>query len=409
MDYKRNTHFIFVLSRLLISPLGAMYGLLIFIFCKDLNATPLQLTLLVSSKPIVALFSFYTNLIIRGRPNRLKSLIIWSNILGFMPCLLFPFINNIWFYLLSFALFMMSLRAVTSPWGEILKINLPEDSRGSVFAQGATVTYLTNIFVPLLISPWIDYHPQSWRWIFFILAILQGINVLVLFFIKIKNLSLQNHQPYRFVSIHSFFLEPWKNCWALLKERIDFRHFQIVFIFGGGGLMLIHPVLPIFFKETLHFSYTELALAISFCKGLSFALTSPIWANWIHRVSIHLFNVYVTAFSALFAVLVIASSYQVYWIYIAYLIYGIMQSGSELSWNLSGPIFSKERESTSFTSVNVAMVGLRGCVAPFLGELLFLSSNSITVFIGGFCLCLFGSLYSLWLYSTLEEKKQTVF
>ena len=50
--------------------------------------------------------------------------------------------------------------------------------------------------------------------------------------------------------------------------------------------------------------------------------------------------------------------------YAAYTMFGIMQAGSTLSWHLSGPIFSKEKDSTLFSGVSVAMVGLRGCIFP---------------------------------------------
>ena len=47
---------------------------------------------------------------------------------------------------------------------------------------------------------------------------------------------------------------------------------------GGAGLMFMQPVLPIFSEETLKLSYTELALAFAFCKGISFILSIPsVW------------------------------------------------------------------------------------------------------------------------------------
>ena len=43
-----------------------------------------------------------------------------------------------------------------------------------------------------------------------------------------------------------------------------------------------------------------------------------------------------------------------------------MQAGSELSWNMSGPLFSKQEESSSYTSVNIVTAGIRGlhCASP---------------------------------------------
>lgn len=407
LNIQENTKLTFIWAKLLSSPLESMCGLLAFILYKELHASPFQITLLISSKPIVALLSFYGNSFIRGNAYKLKPLITVSTLISFLPFLFFPIMDNVWFFILAYAIFMMSNRAVIPAWSEILRINLTNQERGKVFSIGSTANYLANIVVPILISPMIDYYPGIWKSIFFILAIIHCFSAIVISFIRIKNqekvLSIEKKTSF---SLKSILIAPWKNSWSLIKERKDFRNFQFVFMLGGGGIMLMQPVFPIFFKQTLQLSYTELTLAISFCKGIGFAISSPIWARKLYQIPIHLFNSYVTCLAGVFAFLIIVSTYQISGVYIAYLIYGVMQAGSELSWNLSGPIFSKDQESTLFTGVNVAMVGLRGCFVPFLGELLFLYSNSFTVFACGGCLCLMGSVYSLWLnhyFRNMEE------
>ncbi len=404
MNYQRHTQAIFIGSTLLTSPLGAMFSLLAFIFVKDLHATPLQIALLVSARPIVALFSFYGNVIIKGQPGRLKSFIMGSSILGVIPCFLFPFVNNVWFFIAATAFFMASTRAVIPAWSEIFKINLLENERGKIYSRGSSACYLVDIFIPLLFSPIIDSYPHSWKWIFFFLATLQCTHLALLSLIKIKSYtdSQDPHQPYQLTSIKSIVLGPWKNCWQLMRLRPDFRKYQIVFMLGGAGLMFMQPVLPIFFEETLKLSYTELSGAFFFCKGVSFILFSPVWAYWLHRIPIHIFNFFVTFFAGLFGLMILGASINLYWTYAAYVVYGVMQAGSSLSWHLAGPIFSKDKDSTLFSGVNVAMVGLRGCIAPFMGEILFLSTNSSTVFFFSSLLCFSAAAYSL-----MSERSKT--
>ncbi len=411
LSFQRNTQWVFILSKLLNSPLGVMYGLLAFILCKNFHATPLQITLLMSSKPLVAIISFYSLLFIKNRPERLKFLIIFSTLIGFIPCFFFPFLESSWFYIFSFALFMMAARAMLPAWTEIFKLNISTEERGKVFSRGSTVNYLANIVIPLIVAPIMDANPGSWKWIFFFLASLQPLHLYLLSQLKV-NLPYSGEKRDEASSFsssfHSMIWEPWKKGWLLMKERSDFRGYQIAFLFGGGGLILVHPVLPLFFKEVLHLSYTQLAFATSLCKGVGFALTSPLWARWFNRLSIHAFNFHVTAAAGLFALILVFRGHQVGWIYIAYFVYGVMQAGSELSWHLAGPKFSQKEDSTLFTSVNVMMVGLRGCVAPFLGEWLFLSSNSTTVFFASALLCLTGAFYSLWLAIKFKETPQEV-
>lgn len=152
--------------------------------------------------------------------------------------------------------------------------------------------------------------------------------------------------------------------------------------------MVMQATLPAYFKGVLQLSWTELAIALTLCKGIGFALTSQSWAHWMHRVDIYRVSSLVTLVACLFPLLLLTANFHIAWVYVAYIVYGIMQAGSELSWNMSGPIFSKEEDSSVYSSVNVVTVGLRGCIAPFLGTLMLYWTNpSIVLIFGGvFCL-----------------------
>ena len=134
--------------------------------------------------------------------------------------------------------------------------------------------------------------------------------------------------------------------------------------------MILQPALPKFFMDVLGLSYTELSIALNLCKGIGFVLTSQIWANGMHKTDILRFSTLVIVLGAVFPLILLFAQIHVLWIYVAYLVYGMMQAGSELSWHLSGPIFAKEGESSQFSGVNVLTVGLRGSVIPQLGALL---------------------------------------
>lgn len=82
-------------------------------------------------------------------------------------------------------------------------------------------------------------------------------------------------------------------------------------------------------------------------------------------------------------------------LFLAYFVYGVAQAGNHLIWNLSGPYFSKEKDSSRFTMVNVFMVGLRGCLIPPIGGMVcdwFGPEKSIFF---GILFSLIGSLYIL--------------
>ncbi|CDZ79690.1 Major Facilitator Superfamily protein [Candidatus Rubidus massiliensis] len=395
MENYKKTYTGFVISNVFNAPLWAMYSLLVFIFYKDLHATPLQLTLLISIKPAIAILSFYWSSIIHKRPDLLKKNIFWATVVGFFPCFLFPFFENIWFYILAYGLYMMAIRAVIPAWMEILKINVPASERSKVFSHGSSINYLTGLALPIFVGHWMDVTPGIWRWMFPIAAICNSVSLFLLMSIPLEQNALKAEKDEDF-SLKKAIVAPWKNFYVLMKTRIDFTHFQIIFMLGGLSIMVMQPALPNFFIETLHLSYTELAIAITICKGLGFAATSRLWANLMNKVNLYAISSLVTLFAAFFPILLIFAEGNWIWFYMAYLIYGIMQAGSEMSWNLSGPIFSKQEDSTQYSGVNVMLVGLRGCVGPSIGGLLCALTNCQLPLLVGCTTSIIASLYALY-------------
>jgi hypothetical protein len=91
----------------------------------------------------------------------------------------------------------------------------------------------------------------------------------------------------------------------------------------------------------------------------------------------------------------ISSQLHILSLYLAYALYGVMQAGSDLSWNMSGPIFAKDEDSTPFSETNVLAVGIRGCIVPSLGALLYSATNVTTVMVAGSLLCVLAAWHLL--------------
>lgn len=187
-------------------------------------------------------------------------------------------------------------------------------------------------------------------------------------------------------------LKPWKNAWDLLIQRPDFARYQVGFMLGGSGLIIMQPALPVFFMDTLDLSYTELAIALTLCKGIGFVTTSSTWAKILNRLDIYRFNSWVTLLACCFPLCLIAAQVHLVWLYLGYILYGIMQAGSEMSWNLSGPLFAKEEDSSVYSSVNVMTVGLRGCFVPAIGSILGIFTNSTAIMLIGGALCFLATM-----------------
>ena len=370
-----------------------MYGLLIFILCKDLKAPLLYYTILIALKPLVSLFSPYWSALIYKRPDKLRTNIISAEIIAHLPFFLFPFIQSAqsaWFLVASGALFLMMKRGVIPAWMEILKLNVREKHRKRTFSTGSTLSYVGGIILPFVFGRWMDLKPQAWQWLFPITALFSLSGTLFLLRIPIPK-TPTNLSPSP-LNIKAALLKPWKNSWQILKARPDFVRFQIGFMIGGGSLMIMQPALPIFFDQILNLSYTEIAIAISTCKGIGFVLTSRFWAKRLNSQSIFRFSALVILITTCLPLGLLLAQSQIIWIWVAYLMYGVMQAGSKLSWHLCGPLFAGAEDSSVYSSVNVVAVGLRGLFAPFLGSLLTLAFGAPTVLVLSSVLFILGAL-----------------
>lgn len=390
------SHVLYLMNKALCSPLECLFTLLIFILIKELDATTWQLTVLAASKPIVSLFSFQANSVIIGRPHRTRAFLAILWILGGLPCLFFPFVINAWYYIGSYALFITTLRASSPTWIELLKNEAGSHNIASSLLKGSSINYLTVMFLPLLLSFWMDANSDLWKSLFVCFGVLQLLALLILCFLKPSyNSSKKKEKGQRCTNP----LLLWKEGWNLLKSNSAFARYHLLFFLGGAGLVALQPILPIYFKETLQLSYTQVTLAFSVCKGAAFVLSSPVWARWSNKISLYLINYWMNVLSLLFITLMLAASIATLGIFPAYLMYGAMQAGCELGWNLSGPYFAGGRESTYYSSMNLVFVGIRGCVCPFIGTFIFGLTNFVGVFIFAGFLCVISIIYALRLES----------
>jgi hypothetical protein len=392
----------FVWSRLLTIPFWVLFSMLPIIVYKELHATPWQVTAMIALKPIAALISPYWSMrAIVGR-DRLVFHLILGHILRFLPFLIFPFLTNCWWIVFAFGYYMVFLRGTIPVWTEILKVNIPEVARERVFVYGSAIDFLGSALLPLALG-WMldDYYYQSWRWLFPLTAILGLLAIPFLYRIPLNRVDEIQETPKQ--TFQEQVIRPWRLTWKLIKERPSFGRFQLGFMLGGSGLMIVQPGIPMFFVDSLHLSYTEMMLAISVCKGIGFAATSPFWLKWFGKVDIFRFNSIVTMLCALFPLILLSAQFHIGWVYFAYLCYGMMQAGSELGWNMSGAVFSKELDSSVYTMTNVLTVGIRGCIVPLIGNLLFQFTGATPVMLIGSFLCLLAT-ERMVAFSRREEK-----
>jgi len=387
----------YVWTFILNTPFWAIYNLFPFIVLKDLGATPFQVTLMIALKPAVSILSVYWNDCIGQKPGFRTKSVTLGTIFSHLPFFFFPWIENVWFFVASFAIYMLFYRGVMPAWIEILKQGTKKGIREKIIAFTLTLSHLGTAFFPYFFGWVMDDFEGAWRYIF---PLTSAISLLAIYF----QLKIPEEELIQPVEPPPSFSRPWKKMWSLLLARPDYRRYQIAFMLGGGGIMIIQPALPDLCINFLKLNYKELGLAISMCKGIGFALTSGFWASWVTRLEITRFSALVFFLFSLFPLALCLSIDSMAIFYFAWLAYGAMQAGGNLAWKLSGPIFAEDLDSSLYSSVNVLTVGIRGLTANPLGGLLNVFFGPIAVMWVGFALCFSGGLH-LFLTSRVREIK----
>ena len=385
----RKTRLSIILASILKEPFACIFPLLPFFLLKDLKADPSQIVLLAMLRPISAFFSFYFSEFVSRKSITLKSALLSSGLLatlGFIPALL---TDNILLYIFGATTYMIFTRAQIPAWMEVIKTNISKEKWENSFSMGSIISYSTGVLYTIIFASMINNYKMAWKAPF---ALALALAVIAVFF---QAALIDNDHKVQKGSfgIKDKLYTPIKDSFILMREKTEFRKFQWAFMIGGIGLMIIQPVIPIYFTKSLHLKYSDLMIAFCICKALGFVFTTPFWNILLKRISHAMFVVLVLFGFALFSFLLVFSSLNEQSIFFAYFIYGVAQAGSHLIWHLSGPLFSGMESSSRYSGVNIVMVGVRGLIGPVVGWCLMQTIPPVSIFILSMALSLLGAGY----------------
>lgn len=397
----KKTRVALLLSGLLSEPLVGFIAILPFILRKDLGASGFQIALFSMVKPVVALFSFYWGASLWREQEKLRSNWMSALLLARLPFLLFPFVHQIGFFILSAAIFHFFQRGAMPAQMEILKRNVPQGLRETVFTWSAALNFLFSIGIGLALGTVMDSGIENWKILFFWGGFLGVLSVILQARVPV-GLSEKRVDQER----SSRLLTPWKDSWNLLKQRPDFARFQMGFMLGGIGLMMVMPALVLYSADDLKITHIDMTMSRFVWMGLGFVLATPFW-----RKNMTCEGIFKQASAAnfLFALSTLAwilASFQPWWFFVAYFLYGVAQAGSHLSWHLSGPLFAGPSQSSLFSTVNILTIGLRGLIVPGLSMLLCGWIGTFAVLWIGLVFCLAGGVYLMLKRSEQYDEKR---
>ncbi len=375
----------------------SIHSVLGLILCKYLHATGLQIALLTSLRPVVSFFSFYWSSLINKNSSSLKKNLMAAHALSLIPFLFVPLFPNISYMIFASAMFTLFYRAEAPALMEILRRNLLKEERETAFSRATTAAYVEGIALALFSGFVIERLDSAWVILFPIYATISLFALWFQYRLIVTEMEIPQEERRAFS-----FIEPLKTSIEILKNRPDFFRFQLGYFFCGGGLMLAQPALPGFLTGCA-LSFTLLFTSMGAIKQLGMIVATPFWGSSMKKVRYETLSACTFLCVSVFLACIYLFELGMGTLFLAYFIYGIAQAGSHMIWNLSGPYFSREEESSRYTMVNVFMVGLRGCLLPPIGGLITDIFGPMSAIFCGMILCLMGTLSILPIFGPQPE------
>ena len=386
-----NTKRLLFISNVMQEPFVVLNLMLDIILSTHFGASALQISLVTTIRPLLAVLAFYWGSILLFKPHLLRTSLVAATGLGTLLFLFAPWAESIWYFIVAEGFFILFWRAANPAQMEIIKINIEKGAREKIFSQALSLSYVTGIVIGPLLGLFLKHYPDLWKELFCIVALLYSASSLV------KNrFPLTNTPPARghIQSFKDAITKPWKESWRLLQTNPAFMQFQLGFFIAGSGLMFAKPAIPGFLTR-MHLSFFEIFSLFTLLEGIGFILTSSFWAKYLQNSGLQKTSSLVLIVFSLQPFFLILSTQMANFVFVAYFIYGAAQAGSRLVWNLSGPLLCGSESSSLYSSVNILAIGIRGCFVPLLGascSLLF--GDKTTLFVSFACM-IGGAIYLL--------------
>ena len=337
--FRNKTKSALLWMHLLHEPFVVLYALLPFILRKDLGASLLQISILSALRPTLPIFSFYWSINVTNRKDRLRSNLMGAWIFARLPFLFVPWIDTVWYLIFACAVYELFNKSGIPALVEILKTNIPKGKRESTLTLCFALTFLESIVLGLWIAGALDRSSGTWQWLCSGTALL-GLSSLFAQWRIPMPVHRNNPLPKR--PFLEQVLNPWKEAFALLRERPDFARFQYGFMMGGFGLMLIAPSLAVFYADSLDLSHATVVTGRSIMMGIGIVASSYFWKEALKKNSISRLTCCVLVGFGLYPLFLLFAHAYIGWFYLSFILYGIAQAGSHLLWNLSGLCLHKK-------------------------------------------------------------------
>ena len=264
---------------------------------------------------------------------------------------------------------------------DIYTTNYPPNQRGHYMKYPNVLSAVSAILFGFIGGKFLDANIENYTIVFIIMAIVALLAGLIVKTIPSEPFSRDNiGNPFQSISL-------------IGKDKLFGSMLGAWMILGIGNLIC----LPIRYEYLANPAYgldinnTQIALIMIAIPAVTKILSTFLWANLFDKLKL-ITTRNLNNWFFLLSVILFFLSGNLILISIASACQGIALGGGKIFWNLWVTKIAPPKKVSSYMSVHMALTGIRGSFAPFLGYAILMSTSPLTVAIIGSLLILISIL-----------------
>jgi MFS family permease len=379
---------------------GVYLGLVMFaapvVAVVGLDASPLELTLLVGAFPVGAFLGpAWASL---GQRWGMKHLVVAMWFASSLPLLLVGWVHSSILFTLLVTVSQLLNGAMRMGQSSLYAIVYPADQRGRALGQITFWTYLT--LVPsVLITGWLlDVDRELYRLLYPVGGICGLIGCYYYSLLRVPHDAPSTGQ--------GGFRSGVRQVEKILRQDRLYLLFQIAFFLTGGAFFLSRHVIILLARDVFNYSAIELLWCLSVLPQLLLAVGSPVFGRILDRIGMIPCRLLISMLLSLslasqFGGLVLGISFLMY---AGSVLQGLSNAGGQVTWSLACSHFAPRAEDVPvYNGIHFVLNGIRGLVLPWVGSALLVLLGTGAV-LGAVAFSL-GSLPVLWQALRLKDHR----
>lgn len=345
-----------------------------FVLAKSLGAPGWLVTLSVMLETSgMALGLYWAQLMAAGGRRRW---LFWGGVGGRLVLVAALVVQTAGAFVALLAVVYFFIALVYPAQNSILQENIRPHRRGEVYGRGAMVQHLTAAATSLAVGAVLQGDPDLFRWVYPVLGVLGfGFPLILSRLPRPAGTETPAIEPPAKVAhdrVATTVIEPFREMRDVFRRDPAFAWYETNFSIYGVAFIMLAPVVPLYFTEAWRLDYQDISLSRVLIGSLGIALLGPAAGRLMDHIKparlCALSFGWMTLFPLLLAFgVVLLPLTPAAAAYLAFAIYGVGMAGVNLGWNVGSIAFAPPGKGAHYQGIHVAMVGVRGILAPILG------------------------------------------